>query len=411
MARLQEARDIHGLGFVPTLPDVSSDGSDIMRDTAHLPAAAATAASSPGVNPVIHSPSLLHASGVADDVYLSGSSSAGSLTPRNSPGGIVTALPVTSKSPSLSDVLSSVGSESHARATALPSMVSQSALARQYTVSTLGIASYMSAAAPLDSTVHAFHPHDGVLSNSAIYTGQPTVMSAHEQYLPPHLSQQRPATTQPSLPDRSRQPWKEPGGVKESVINVHLRRQRKHQPVQQPIVQQHKRHELVHSVSAQKESISLGADAKLDVLSDRTSSLLASDSGRDEHGTADSESWLTGSDTDSLMAEPYHRQKERNLVAEPAVKQVDKVSPATSSNQNEHEVQPGPTDGSQFDDGRLSPTSLHSRLRSELQMLADVEEGMRQLSEAERTRAVALAQQETVSLAQILKVSLHMLVF
>ena len=54
---------------------------------------------------------------------------------------------------------------------------------------------------------------------------------------------------------------------------------------------------------------------------------------------------------------------------------------------------------------RLSPGSLNMRLTAELNRLEYMEESVRQLTDVERTRAVSLAQQETVSLAQILKVS------
>ena len=53
---------------------------------------------------------------------------------------------------------------------------------------------------------------------------------------------------------------------------------------------------------------------------------------------------------------------------------------------------------------RLSPGSLDMRLAAELNKLEYMEESVRQLTDVERTRAVSLAQQETVSLAQILKV-------
>lgn len=52
---------------------------------------------------------------------------------------------------------------------------------------------------------------------------------------------------------------------------------------------------------------------------------------------------------------------------------------------------------------RLSPGSLDMRLTAELNRLEYMEESVRQLTDVERTRAVSLAQQETVSLAQILK--------
>ena len=44
-------------------------------------------------------------------------------------------------------------------------------------------------------------------------------------------------------------------------------------------------------------------------------------------------------------------------------------------------------------------------MMAELHRLENMEESVRQLTDVERTRAVSLAQQETVSLAQILKVS------
>ncbi|XP_067894047.1 centrosome-associated protein 350 isoform X2 [Heterodontus francisci] len=50
-----------------------------------------------------------------------------------------------------------------------------------------------------------------------------------------------------------------------------------------------------------------------------------------------------------------------------------------------------------------SPLSLQHRMTAELTYLDAIEESVRQLSEIDRTRGIALAQQETVSLAQILK--------
>ena len=57
---------------------------------------------------------------------------------------------------------------------------------------------------------------------------------------------------------------------------------------------------------------------------------------------------------------------------------------------------------------RLSPGSLDMRLAAELNRLEYMEESVRQLTDVERTRAVSMAQQETVSLAQILKVSISL---
>lgn len=57
-------------------------------------------------------------------------------------------------------------------------------------------------------------------------------------------------------------------------------------------------------------------------------------------------------------------------------------------------------------DGRLSPNSLANKFSASLNYLEGMEESLRQVVGMERTRGIALAQQESVSLAQVLKVSL-----
>ncbi|KFP90030.1 Centrosome-associated protein 350 [Apaloderma vittatum] len=52
---------------------------------------------------------------------------------------------------------------------------------------------------------------------------------------------------------------------------------------------------------------------------------------------------------------------------------------------------------------RFSPAGLQHRLSAELNYLSAIEESVRQLSDVERIRGISLAQQESVSLAQILK--------
>ncbi|OXB84284.1 UNVERIFIED_CONTAM: hypothetical protein H355_007167 [Colinus virginianus] len=52
---------------------------------------------------------------------------------------------------------------------------------------------------------------------------------------------------------------------------------------------------------------------------------------------------------------------------------------------------------------RFSPAGLQHRLSAELNYLTAIEESVRQLSDVERVRGISLAQQESVSLAQILK--------
>ena len=53
---------------------------------------------------------------------------------------------------------------------------------------------------------------------------------------------------------------------------------------------------------------------------------------------------------------------------------------------------------------RLSPNSLERRFLAELNQLDSMEMSMKQLTGVERTRAISMAQQESVSLAQMLKV-------
>ncbi|OWK08303.1 hypothetical protein Celaphus_00011167, partial [Cervus elaphus hippelaphus] len=52
---------------------------------------------------------------------------------------------------------------------------------------------------------------------------------------------------------------------------------------------------------------------------------------------------------------------------------------------------------------RFSPAGLQHRMAAELSYLSAIEESVRQLSDVERVRGVSLAQQESVSLAQIIK--------
>lgn len=55
------------------------------------------------------------------------------------------------------------------------------------------------------------------------------------------------------------------------------------------------------------------------------------------------------------------------------------------------------------DERRYSPDALERQLNAELHLLDGVEASMKQIENMERLRSVALAQQEVVSLAQILK--------
>ncbi|XP_073766232.1 centrosome-associated protein 350 isoform X11 [Danio rerio] len=73
------------------------------------------------------------------------------------------------------------------------------------------------------------------------------------------------------------------------------------------------------------------------------------------------------------------------------------------SNPSPHTQSPGRTEHRTTAELKFAPGVLHQRLSAELNYLDAVEESVRQLGDVERVRGVSLAQQETVSLAQILK--------
>ena len=89
---------------------------------------------------------------------------------------------------------------------------------------------------------------------------------------------------------------------------------------------------------------------------------------------------------------------------------ISAITPPGSSSFNESFVTPPlyhpktqPINGDIPQGGRFSPHSLEVKLKAELNVLEAVGEGVRQLEGVESTRAVSLAQQETVALAALLK--------
>ncbi|KAL1270176.1 hypothetical protein QQF64_032465, partial [Cirrhinus molitorella] len=93
------------------------------------------------------------------------------------------------------------------------------------------------------------------------------------------------------------------------------------------------------------------------------------------------------------------------LAALPSSSSSSSSAARAKSNSSPHTHSPGRTDhrtaGSA--DLQFAPGVLQQRLSAELSYLDAVEESVRQLGDVERVRGVSLAQQETVSLAQILK--------
>lgn len=60
---------------------------------------------------------------------------------------------------------------------------------------------------------------------------------------------------------------------------------------------------------------------------------------------------------------------------------------------------------------QYSPAALQQRMAAELQYLESIEESVRQLGDVERLMGVSMAQQESVSLAQMFKVMQNSVVF
>ena len=56
----------------------------------------------------------------------------------------------------------------------------------------------------------------------------------------------------------------------------------------------------------------------------------------------------------------------------------------------------------------FSPSTLERKLRAEVNQLETMDDALRQVTDIERVRGVTLAHQETVSLAQVLKVLIHL---
>ena len=84
---------------------------------------------------------------------------------------------------------------------------------------------------------------------------------------------------------------------------------------------------------------------------------------------------------------------------------VESFSPGTASADKPQPTAVRPTASHHHptSGGRLSPRSLELKLQAELNLLETVEESMRQITDLERTHAVSQTQQETVSVAQLLK--------
>ncbi|XP_069837260.1 centrosome-associated protein 350 isoform X2 [Dendropsophus ebraccatus] len=117
-----------------------------------------------------------------------------------------------------------------------------------------------------------------------------------------------------------------------------------------------------------------------------------------------------GSDSDSTMGDVSSRSVTslmsdtgKDIRSQPSsFNDVGGQVPAPSAHQMGSQAPASVTETGQ-DAKRFSPAGLHQRLSAELTYLSAMEESVRQLCDVERVRGISLAQQESVSLAQILK--------
>eukprot|EP00117_Sycon_ciliatum_P043213 scpid22279/ scgid31323/ Centrosome-associated protein 350; Centrosome-associated protein of 350 kDa len=466
MARIQQARDQHSLGFVPTTVDAAASAPQQRTENDRSEPVTDVGASA------LHN-STSQQQQQHDGVRLSSVSAADPGTVRaaeRAAGGNDgnddhdDTLTLTDASADLSTDVSLTppvrvhsSGDGAVSMSALQDTVPQHSVSDRDAVSRLTVTSQQLLLHLTTGTVASPGPDVAVITSAAAIAPMPvSVTSAPTAVLPPHgmpesstafypdmpvasyqqtlsalsaagaggVPEYQAAVTDSALPfaPSARMPWQEHGGGShDSIINTHLRRQRqqhqrqqsrhkrkagseKHRarPVTQELVQTTTQGELpqhdaplsdrpsYQSVPAAmaKEDVDAAAVAEVmmstPVLSDST---MTSDLGGDSltgSGTLPSGVQRTGDDTGV-------RHRGIPTAAAAAAEIGDKNLPP-----------PGP-DATELHDGRLSPASLQQRFQAEMLMLNDVEEGMRQLSEAERNQAVALAQHETVSLAQIIK--------
>ncbi|XP_053549912.1 centrosome-associated protein 350 isoform X2 [Bombina bombina] len=108
------------------------------------------------------------------------------------------------------------------------------------------------------------------------------------------------------------------------------------------------------------------------------------------------------SDTDSTVGEFSAHSVASSIVSDSG-KTSRSHHPSVKETVSQVPVPPGHLAGSVQGSMRFSPAVLQQHMSAELNYLSAMEESVRQLCDVERARGISLAQQETVSLAQILK--------
>ncbi|XP_053100125.1 centrosome-associated protein 350 isoform X2 [Hemicordylus capensis] len=181
------------------------------------------------------------------------------------------------------------------------------------------------------------------------------------------------------------------------ISNVSLREENKTFPVSDRGLQQTKNSLLSNGVSNREQEQNLDSDSTLEELSAHSLMSLP-DKIRSPRTVSSPQSPSLQKQLDPVANTAEKARSSSNSPG--ATTTGPKPNPAFSDmNLGTNRTGAGGMNGSM----RFSPAGLQHRLSAELNYLTAIEESVRQISDVERVRGISLAQQESVSLAQILK--------
>ena len=112
------------------------------------------------------------------------------------------------------------------------------------------------------------------------------------------------------------------------------------------------------------------------------------------------------SDLDTHDLKPVFSSTQRSMDAKELTIEPSKTSDAVHvkvSNVEEENFNSAGDNIKEYQEGRMSPNTLERKLRAELNLFESVGSSLQQIGEMERVRNVVGAQQESVTLAQVLK--------
>ena len=180
-------------------------------------------------------------------------------------------------------------------------------------------------------------------------------------------------------------PWLKSGGDKYSIVNILTRRQdrvrQQLQDEEQPVY-----NSVLTTEAGNQTSYTINFDSRKSDSS--VSSLVDSLEGSDDSGE-DEVDRERREDTPPLVT--TNEMSAITPPGSPSFSDSFSTPPLYQATPNSHAQ------------GMYSPRALEMKLKAELNILDTVGEGVRQLEGVESTRAISLAQQETVALAQLLQ--------